>query len=66
MLNVTTWTLAGSRRSKEGDGKPILAVNFGGHEAKIADFDFAEDGKKLFTLGEDNTIQIWDATTHEL
>jgi hypothetical protein len=50
---------------KATPGKPILAVDHAGHAGRIADFDFTPDGRKLFTLGHDNTIQIWDAVTRE-
>jgi hypothetical protein len=49
----------------EVPGKPILAVDKGGHTARIADFTFAQDGRKLYTLSEDNTTQVWDAVTRE-
>jgi WD40 repeat protein len=42
--------------------KPILAVDPGGHIARVMDFAFTDDGKNLFTVSEDNTIQIWDGS----
>jgi len=46
-------------------GKPLLAVEYRGHTAGITAFDFTSDGKKLVTLSEDNTIQVWNAATRE-
>src|SRR2546421_110093 len=45
--------------------RPILAVDQVGHVARVAAFDFALDGQQLFTLSQDNTIQVWDAAGRE-
>jgi WD40 repeat protein len=69
LLLVTGGSLAAAQQPdidpKDVPGKPILAVNQGGHLEAIVDFDFTADGQRLFTLGLDNTIQIWDAVSGE-
>ena len=51
--------------SQAEHGKPILAVDNGGHIDRVSSFDFTPDGKKLITLSQDNTIQVWDAGSRE-
>ena len=66
MLTMTTVAFAQEpAEPKEIFGKPILAVDYSGHEASVTDFDFAPDSNKVFTISVDNTIQVWDGVTRE-
>jgi WD40 repeat protein len=49
--------------SKDVPRKPILAVDPVGHLGAVTHFDFTPDGRKLCTISQDNTIQVWDAVT---
>ncbi|MCP4111117.1 MAG: hypothetical protein GY749_37255 [Desulfobacteraceae bacterium] len=46
--------------------KPILAIDTGGHKAKIWDVMFTSDGRYLVSASNDKTVRVWDVSTGEV
>ena len=45
--------------------KPTLVIDSGGHKALIRDVMFSPDGKQLYSVSDDKTIQRWNASSGE-
>jgi WD40 repeat protein len=56
--------LATSVRSQDA-GKPILALDAGGHTNNVRTVLFSKDGKELISVSVDGTIRFWNAQSGE-
>jgi len=45
---------------------PILAIDTGGHKAKIQDVIFTGSGKYLVSASDDKTVRVWDTSIGEV
>jgi WD40 repeat protein len=46
--------------------RPLLALETGGHTARVMNMGFTPDGKELVTVSRDRTIRFWHVGTGEL
>src|SRR5689334_13331335 len=51
--------------AQEGQQRPILALEAGGHTAAVSEVQFTPNGKRLITASHDKTVRIWDLATGE-
>ena len=47
--------------AKEPDA-PGLIKSYLGHDGSVRSIDFSPDGKKIYSVGDDKTIRVWDLT----
>ncbi|MBL8830300.1 MAG: caspase family protein [Planctomycetaceae bacterium] len=47
----------------DGDDRPWLTLNTGGHAANVQSVAFSPDGKRLYSAGLDKVVNVWNITS---
>lgn len=52
--------------TQDGEAKPILGIDNGGHYATIREILVTPDGSQVISMGMDKTVRIWDSSKGSL